>query len=114
MSETTTQDASTEATFALMTRLAGNKLLLGMRYAEWCSSAPTLESSVAAAAMAQDELGHARAMYPLLATLNPQAGLSVEPETRTVLDALRCLDEPFGVFFGDQIVLSERSPHVRS
>jgi 1,2-phenylacetyl-CoA epoxidase catalytic subunit len=32
-------------------------------------SAPTIESAVAAAAMAQDELGHARATYPVLAKL---------------------------------------------
>ena len=55
MSETTTQEPP-DATFALMARLADNKFFLGRRYAEWCSSAPTLESSVAAAAMAQDEL----------------------------------------------------------
>ena len=46
MSETTTQ-APTEAIFALMARLADNKYFLGSRYAEWCSSAPTLESSAA-------------------------------------------------------------------
>src|SRR5689334_3141065 len=73
MSETTTQ-APTEAIFALMARLADNKYFLGRRYAEWCSSAPTLESSVAAAAMAQDELGHTRAIYPVLKTLDPSAG----------------------------------------
>jgi 1,2-phenylacetyl-CoA epoxidase catalytic subunit len=32
-------------------------------------SAPTIESAVAAAAMAQDELGHARSTYPVLAKL---------------------------------------------
>ncbi len=58
-----------EAVFGLIARLADNKYLLGRRYAEWCSSAPTLESSVAAAAMAQDELGHARALYPVLRSL---------------------------------------------
>ena len=95
MSETTTQ-APTEAIFALMARLADNKYFLGRRYAEWCSSAPTLESSVAAAAMAQDELGHARAIYPVLKTLNPSAGAETEPETRTAFTALACLSEPFG------------------
>ena len=38
-------------------------------------SAPTLESAVAAAAMAQDELGHARSTYPVL------KALGVEPTT---------------------------------
>ena len=44
----------------LVASLADNKAALGRRYAEWAVSAPTLESAVAAAAMAQDELGHAR------------------------------------------------------
>ena len=98
MSETTqtTQAAPTEAISALMARLADNKYFLGRRYAEWCSSAPTLESSVAAAAMAQDELGHARAIYPLLKTLSPEAGAETEPETRTAFTALSCLGEAFG------------------
>ena len=49
-----------------MASLADNKAALGRRYAEWAVSAPTLESAVAAAAMAQDELGHARSTYPVL------------------------------------------------
>ncbi|HEX6543223.1 MAG TPA: Phenylacetic acid catabolic protein [Ktedonobacterales bacterium] len=92
----TIQAAPPEAVFALMARLADNKYFLGRRYAEWCSSAPTLESSVAAAAMAQDELGHARAIYPVLKTLSPGAGAETEPETRTAFTALTCLHEPFG------------------
>src|SRR6185437_13111967 len=94
MSETTTQ-APTEAIFALMARLADNKYFLGRRYAEWCSSAPTLESSVAAAAMAQDELGHARAPYPLLKTLAPDLGVELEPETRTDFHRMCFLDSDF-------------------
>jgi 1,2-phenylacetyl-CoA epoxidase catalytic subunit len=53
----------------LIASLADNKAALGRRYGEWAVSAPTLESAVAAAAMAQDELGHARATYPLLKQL---------------------------------------------
>jgi ring-1,2-phenylacetyl-CoA epoxidase subunit PaaC len=56
--------------------LADNKAALGRRYGEWAVSAPTLESAVAAAAMAQDELGHARATYPLL----KQLGLDVRDD----------------------------------
>jgi phenylacetate-CoA oxygenase PaaI subunit len=94
MSETM-QAAPTAAILALMARLADNKYFLGRRYAEWCSSAPTLESSVAAAAMAQDELGHARALYPVLKSLAPDAGAEAEPETRTAFTALTCLNNPF-------------------
>ena len=43
---------------SLVGSLADNKAALGRRYAEWAVSAPTIESAVAAAAMAQDELGH--------------------------------------------------------
>lgn len=50
----------------LLVTLADNKYLLGRRYAEWCTGAPALEAAVAAAAMAQDEIGHARSLYPLL------------------------------------------------
>jgi ring-1,2-phenylacetyl-CoA epoxidase subunit PaaC len=54
---------------SLIGSLADNKAALGRRYAEWAVSAPTLESAVAAAAMAQDEMGHARATYPVLKAL---------------------------------------------
>jgi 1,2-phenylacetyl-CoA epoxidase catalytic subunit len=54
---------------SLIGSLADNKAALGRRYGEWAVSAPTLESAVAAAAMAQDELGHARSTYPVLKQL---------------------------------------------
>ena len=54
---------------SLVGSLADNKSALGRRYGEWAVSAPTIESAVAAAAMAQDELGHARSTYPVLAKL---------------------------------------------
>jgi ring-1,2-phenylacetyl-CoA epoxidase subunit PaaC len=59
-------DAATAAMAELIGSLADNKSALGRRYGEWAVSAPTIESAVAAAAMAQDELGHARATYPVL------------------------------------------------
>ena len=65
--------AAAEACMAsLVGSLADNKAALGRRYAEWAISAPTLESAVAAAAMAQDELGHARATYPVLKALGAE------------------------------------------
>ena len=57
---------------SLVTSLADNKAALGRRYADWAVSAPTLESAVAAAAMAQDELGHARSTYPVLKALGTE------------------------------------------
>lgn len=75
--------ASSAGLAPLIASLADNKYFLGRRYAEWCTAAPTLESAVAAAAMAQDEIGHARSFYPLLQAI---AGVSeeTEPETRVL------------------------------
>lgn len=46
--------------------LADTKYLLGRRLSEWVNGAPTLEAAVSAAAMTQDELGHARSLYSML------------------------------------------------
>jgi 1,2-phenylacetyl-CoA epoxidase catalytic subunit len=62
-------DSATTAMTNLIGSLADNKSALGRRYGEWAVSAPTIESAVAAAAMAQDELGHSRSTYPVLAKL---------------------------------------------
>lgn len=87
-----------QAVFDLLARLADNKYFLGRRYAEWCSGAPTLESGVAAAAMAQDELGHARAIYPLLRDLAPQGTdpAQIDPDTRSAHIPMSALDHTFG------------------
>src|SRR5579872_5003312 len=88
------QAAATDtALFGLIQRLADNKYWLGRRYAEWCTAAPTLESAVAAAAMSQDEIGHARSHYPLFRQF---LGHDVEPEDRAEFHSLACLDRPFG------------------
>ena len=74
----------------LVASLADNKAALGRRYAEWAVSAPTLESAVAAAAMAQDELGHARSTYPVLKALGMEAeehGVEGGPRRLALLDA---------------------------
>jgi 1,2-phenylacetyl-CoA epoxidase catalytic subunit len=46
-----------------------------MRYAEWCTSAPSLEADIAAAAMGLDDLGHSRVLYGCL----PELPSSDEP-----------------------------------
>ncbi len=86
--------------FALLSSLADNKYMLGRRYAEWCTGAPMLESAVAAAAMAQDELGHARSFYPLLRGFPNANGRDVaQMEDRgwqqRSTNALACLDRSF-------------------
>ncbi len=85
------------ALFAILSSLADNKQAIGRRYAYWSNGAPALEAAVAAAAMTQDELGHARTLYPLLdnfvqAEADPT---QVEPETRTLHYALAYLDNDF-------------------
>ena len=75
---------------SLVGSLADNKAALGRRYAEWAVSAPTLESAVAAAAMAQDELGHARSTYPVLKALGVEReddGLEGTGHRMALLDA---------------------------
>jgi 1,2-phenylacetyl-CoA epoxidase catalytic subunit len=73
--EPSSKDAlATAAMASLVGSLADNKAALARRYAEWGVSAPTLESAVAAAAMAQDEMGHARSTYPVLKALGVEAG----------------------------------------
>jgi 1,2-phenylacetyl-CoA epoxidase catalytic subunit len=74
MSAAATTEAATAAMATLVASLADNKAALGRRYAEWAISAPALESAVAAAAMAQDELGHARSTYPVVRQLGVEAG----------------------------------------
>jgi len=62
--------------------LADNKHFLGRRLAEWAVGAPGLESAVACAAVAQEELGHARGLYSLLDALDaPAAPAPLERES---------------------------------
>jgi ring-1,2-phenylacetyl-CoA epoxidase subunit PaaC len=91
------QEAHRQPMFALLSSLADNKYLLGRRYAEWCTGAPMLESAVAAAAMAQDELGHARSFYPLLRGFSPSAEFAMEEKgwQERATSAMRCLDTRF-------------------
>jgi len=94
---TTTRRIDDAALFAVLSSLADNKQAVGRRYAYWCNGAPALEAAVAAAAMTQDELGHARTLYPLLDNfVQAEADPSqVEPETRTLHYSLAYLDDDF-------------------
>jgi len=70
---------------SLVGSLADNKAALGQRYGEWAVSAPTLEAAVAAAAMAQDELGHARSTYPVLKALGAGGDIDADAGRRLAL-----------------------------
>jgi ring-1,2-phenylacetyl-CoA epoxidase subunit PaaC len=47
--------------------LADDELILGWRDSEWTGIAPTLEEDVAFSSIAQNEIGHARALYEVAA-----------------------------------------------
>jgi ring-1,2-phenylacetyl-CoA epoxidase subunit PaaC len=46
--------------------LADDELVIGHRHSEWLGLSPFLEEDLAMASIAQDELGHARALYGVL------------------------------------------------
>ena len=83
----------------LIARLADNKYVLGHRFSEWTNGAPTLEAAVAAAAMTQDEVGHARSLYAARQGLpdSPEAYVLDAPRKRDHLLrlAVPALDQPF-------------------
>src|SRR5579864_2116685 len=85
------------ALFDVLSSLADNKQLLGRRYAHWSNGAPSLEAAVAAAAMTQDELGHARTLYPLLEQFEQGRAdpAQLDPMTRNARFAVVALDHDF-------------------
>jgi ring-1,2-phenylacetyl-CoA epoxidase subunit PaaC len=50
----------------LLLALADDELVMGHRHAEWLGLSPFLEEDLTMASIAQDELGHARALYGLI------------------------------------------------
>src|SRR6266567_1159300 len=79
----------------LVLSIADNKQMLGLRYAEWATRAPSLEADIAAAAMGLDDLGHSRVLYGCLEPLghDPRG-----PERETDPGTIRSLayfDEPW-------------------
>ena len=53
---------------SLLLSIADDELILGWRDSEWTGIAPTLEEDVAFSSIAQNEIGHARALYELAAS----------------------------------------------
>jgi ring-1,2-phenylacetyl-CoA epoxidase subunit PaaC len=51
----------------LLLPIADDELVLGWRNSEWTGIAPFLEEDVAFSSIAQNEIGHARALYELVA-----------------------------------------------
>ncbi|HEX5505018.1 MAG TPA: 1,2-phenylacetyl-CoA epoxidase subunit PaaC [Thermomicrobiales bacterium] len=61
--------ATRDALAELLLALADDEFVLGFWDSEWTGIAPALEEDVAYSSIAQDEIGHARALYDLLADL---------------------------------------------
>src|SRR2546421_5498728 len=61
------KESSGPARAARLLELADDELVLGWRDSEWTGIAPFLEEDVAFSSIAQNEIGHARALYELAA-----------------------------------------------
>jgi ring-1,2-phenylacetyl-CoA epoxidase subunit PaaC len=68
----------------LLLAIADDELILGWRDSEWTGIAPFLEEDVAFSSIAQNEIGHARALYELaargLGTTADELAFDREPE----------------------------------
>jgi ring-1,2-phenylacetyl-CoA epoxidase subunit PaaC len=68
----------------LLLEIADDELILGWRNSEWTGIAPFLEEDVAFSSIAQNEIGHARALYALaadeLGTTPDELALDRRPE----------------------------------
>jgi ring-1,2-phenylacetyl-CoA epoxidase subunit PaaC len=58
-----------EALVELLLTMADDEFVIGFRDSEWTGIAPLLEEDVAFSSLAQDEIGHARVWYEMLAAL---------------------------------------------
>jgi len=79
----------------LVLSIADNKQMLGLRYAEWATRAPSLEADIAAAAMGLDDLGHSRVLYGCLEPLGSDPRGSERESDPSSLRALAYFDEPW-------------------
>jgi len=73
----------------LLLGLADDELVLGWRDSEWTGIAPVLEEDVAFSSIAQNEIGHARAVYELLIS-HSEAGDADALAFDRALDEYRC------------------------
>ena len=70
----TVQDAASQTALAeLLLAMADDEFVLGFWDSEWTGIAPILEEDVAMSSVSQDEIGHAKALYELLASLSGEA-----------------------------------------
>ncbi|HET7421180.1 MAG TPA: Phenylacetic acid catabolic protein [Candidatus Dormibacteraeota bacterium] len=79
----------------LVLSLADNKQMLGLRYAEWATRAPSLEADIAAAAMGLDDLGHSRVLYGCLEPLGADPRRPERESDPATIRNLAYFDEPW-------------------
>ena len=79
----------------LVLSIADNKQMLGLRYAEWATRAPSLEADIAAAAMGLDDLGHSRVLYGCLEPLGEDPRGPDRESDAGSLRSLQYFDEPW-------------------
>jgi ring-1,2-phenylacetyl-CoA epoxidase subunit PaaC len=83
----------------LLLTMADDEFVSGFTDSEWTGIAPLLEEDVAISSISQDELGHARALYQLLATVladgRDEDALAYDREPDAFRHA-RLLDHPRG------------------
>src|SRR5258708_5224469 len=79
----------------LVLSIADNKQMLGLRYAEWATRAPSLEADIAAAAMGLDDLGHSRVLYGCLEPLGADPRGPERESDPASLRALPYFDQPW-------------------
>ncbi len=79
----------------LVLSIADNKQMLGLRYAEWATRAPSLEADIAAAAMGLDDLGHSRVLYGCLEPLGDDPRGTDRETDPASLSALPYFDSPW-------------------
>ena len=91
--------ATRDALGLLLLSMADDELVLGFSDSEWTGIAPLLEEDVAMSSLAQDELGHAQALYRLLADLTEDGrdadGIAYDRPAEGYFHA-RLLDHPRG------------------
>jgi ring-1,2-phenylacetyl-CoA epoxidase subunit PaaC len=88
-----------EALAELLLTMADDEFVSGFTDSEWTGIAPLLEEDVATSSISQDELGHARALYQLLADVvadgRDEDALAYDREPEEYRHA-RLLDHPRG------------------
>ena len=79
----------------LVLSIADNKQMLGLRYAEWATRAPSLEADIAAAAMGLDDLGHSRVLYGCLEPLGGDPRAQDRESNPASIRNLAYFDQPW-------------------